>query len=342
MNSPDFRKQDKVFSPGEHMLDREGRPVAGYTLHGDAVYERARIRGALLRLKEWDFYQISDDRYCLQLVIGHVSYAGNCNIAFFDHRSGERIFERGSTTPLPFHSMHLPENAHMDTILSFSQGELELSFETKREERKLTARSGSFSAEALLTPAAPESVLVCTPFAKPREFYINEKINLLRAQVSVRFEGREYAFAPGRTFALLDWGRGVWPVSHEWYWSSVNTLFEGVPFGFNLGCGFGDDVKRRGTENIVYVNKTALKLPQIQISHGADPMQPWQITSEENRFTATLTPHYDRDTITKLLFVDNRCHQMFGTFEGSLRLESGTVFSFSGVTGFAEHAINHW
>lgn len=333
---------DHLFHPGEQMLDATGFPVAGYTLQGDAVYARARVRGALLRLKEWDFYQISDDRYCLQLVIGHVSYAGNCNIAFFDHREGSRIFERGCTTPLPLRSMHLPESAHADSVLCFEQGELRLSFETKNGKRKLAARCESFSAEVELTPAVPESVLVCTPFSKPREFYINEKINLLRAEASVRFEGREYSFAPNQTFALLDWGRGVWPVSHEWYWSSVSTMLDGIPFGFNVGCGFGDDAKRRGTENIAYANGSVVKLHNIQISHEADPLQPWRLDSGDGRLSATLTPRYDRDTKTKLLFVNNRCHQVFGTFKGKLRLENGTTVPFSGITGFAEHAVNHW
>ena len=245
---------DYIFSPGEHMLDSSGFPIAGYTLSGDAVYERARVRGALLRLKEWDFYQIADERYCLQLVIGHVSYAGNCNIAFFDHREGRRIFERGCMTALPLRSMHLPESAHADSVLAFEQGDLRLTFETKDGFRKLAARCESFQAEVELTPVVPESVLVCTPFDQPREFYINEKINLLQASVKVEHLGKSYSFDPKHTYSLLDWGRGVWPVSHEWYWSSASTLVDGVPFGFNLGCGFGDDAKRRGTENVAYVN----------------------------------------------------------------------------------------
>ncbi len=333
---------DYVFSPGEHMLDCRGNPVAGYSLLGDAVYDRARIRGALLRLKEWDFYQISDSRYCLQLVIGHVSYAGNCNIAFFDHSSGERIFERGCTTPLPLRSMRLPESAHADSVLSFEQGDLFLSFETKGAQRRLVARCHSFLAEVDLLPAVPKSVLVCTPFAKSREFYINEKINLLRARVSIQSGGKEYRFDPDCSFALLDWGRGVWPVSHEWYWSSASTLLDGKPFGFNLGCGFGDDAKRRGSENIVYWGDVVLKLGSMQISHGSDPMNPWRLESDDGRFSATLTPRYDRDTITKLLFVNNRCHQIFGTFDGRVHLDRGIDLPFSGVTGFAEHAVNHW
>jgi len=333
---------DYCFSPGEHMLDSKGFPVAGYTLSGDAVYERARVRGALLRLKEWDFYQIADERYCLQLVIGHVSYAGNCNIAFFDHCEGRRIFERGCTTALPLRSMHLPESAHADSVLTFEQQDLRLAFETKDGLRKLTARCNEFSAEVELRPAVDKSVLVCTPFEQPREFYINEKINLLRASVKVEHLGQRYSFDPDRAYSLLDWGRGVWPVSHEWYWSSASTLLDGVPFGFNLGCGFGDDGKRRGTENVVYRGDAVFKLSAMHITHGSDPMQPWTLDSGDGRFFATLTPRYDRDTITKLLFVNNRCHQMFGTFEGHFRQDGGKEIPFSGVTGFAEHAVNHW
>ena len=333
---------DHLFSSGENMLSSKGFPVAGYTLLGDAVYERAQVRGALLRLKEWDFYQIADERYCLQLVIGHVSYAGNCNIAFFDHREGRRIFERGCTTALPLQSMRLPQSAHADSILSFAQNDLSLTFEVRNEQRKLTARCDGFFAEVELRPAVDKSVLVCTPFAKQREFYINEKINLLQASVKLEHLGKSYPFDPAHTYSLLDWGRGVWPVSHEWYWSSVSATLDGRPFGFNLGCGFGDDGKRRGTENIVYWGEQVFKLDAMHITHGEDPMQPWTLDSGDGRFFATLTPRYDRDTVTKLLFVNNRCHQMFGTFEGHFREIDGNAVPFSGVNGFAEHAVNHW
>ncbi|HWQ96996.1 MAG TPA: DUF2804 domain-containing protein [Clostridia bacterium] len=334
--------QDHVFSPGEHVLSRGGIPQAGYTLRGDAVYDRTRIFAAPWRLKEWDFYQIADDSLCLQLVIGHVSYAGNCNIALFDHANGVRLFERGVTIPLPFRSMHMPQSAHEDSLLRFSHGGAELLFETKSDQRHLSARCEGFSADVRLLPAVPESITVCTPFLKKHEFYYNEKINLLRAEVSVSLDGTNYAFDPDRTFSLLDWGRGIWPFSHEWYWSSVSTLLDGKPFGFNLGCGFGDAEKARGTENIVYHNGNAIKLGRVLITHEADVMQPWRFEEENGRFSAVLTPRYDRDTVTKLLFVNNRCHQMFGLFSGSLRTDSGEQIAFSNVAGFAEHAVNHW
>ena len=336
------RLTDHIFSPGEQVLLPNGVPVAGYSLTGDAVYTRSCIHAAPWRLKEWDFYQIADDRLCLQLVIGHVSYVGNCNIALFDHVSGEKLFERGVMIPLPFRSMQLPESAHANSALSFTHGGASLLFETNADVRRLKADFAGLSAEVRLTPTVPESITICTPFASKRDFYFNEKINLLRADVNLTLDGTRYEFDPDRTFSLLDWGRGVWPFSHEWYWSSVSTRLSGEPFGFNLGCGFGAEEKMRGTENIVYYHGEAIKLGRVSIRHEADVLLPWHFEEEDGRFTATLTPRYDRDTITKLLFVNNRCHQMFGTFSGSFLSDDGSRVSFSDVSGFAEHAVNHW
>lgn len=335
---------DHLFAPGEYMLTKSGRAVPGYCLDGAAVYKRSRIHAAPWRLKEWDFYQMADERLCLQLVIGHVSYAGNCNVALFDHREGKRIFERGVITPLPFRSMHMPERARDDSLLTFRRGGADLSFETQNGVRRLKASFGEFSCDITLTPVFSESATVCTPFEKPNEFYYNEKVNLLKARVQARVGETEYAFDPDRTFSLLDWGRGVWPFRHEWYWSSASTLLNGVPFGFNLGCGFGDEAKTRGTENIVYYRDHIVKLGRMRITmeNADDPMLPWKLEAEDGRFSAVLTPRYDRDSITKLLFIDNRCHQMFGTFAGEFTDVSGERIAFEGVTGFAEHAINRW
>lgn len=335
---------DHIFAPGEYMLDSRGHAVPGYCLDGAAVYDRSRIHAAPWRLKEWDFYQMADDRLCLQLVIGHVSYVGNCNIALFDHREGKRIFERGVITPLPFRSMHMPERARADSLLSFDRDGAKVTFETKNGVRTLAASFGEFSCHVELSPLFSESATVCTPFAKPNEFYYNEKVNLLKAVVSARVGETDYAFDPDRTFSLLDWGRGVWPFHHEWYWSSVSTLLGGVPFGFNLGCGFGDEERVRGTENIIYYKDQVVKLGRMRITMEdiSDPVRPWTFEADDGRFSAVLTPRYDRDSITKLLFVNNRCHQMFGTFAGEFTSPSGERVAFDSVTGFAEHAINRW
>lgn len=336
------RSREHRFAPGESALDPRDRPVPGYALNTSVRYERGRVRAAPWRLKEWDFYQIADERLCLQLVIGHTSYAGNCNAALFDHASGRRIFERGAFTALPFQSMRMPESARADSLLAFGRGDVTLAFETRADTRRLTARAGALLADVTLVPETPASVTVCTPFFRPNEFYLNEKVNLLRAErIDVSVGGAPCAFERGRTFALLDWGRGVWPFSHEWYWSSVSASLGGAPFGFNLGCGFGDESRARGTENVVYLGGEIIKLGSVAFETEPDPMRPWRVMSDDGRFEATLSPRFDRDTATKLLFVSNRCHQVFGTFSGRVVADGGAV-RFAGVSGFAEHAINRW
>ena len=62
----------------------------------------------------------------------------------------------------------------------------------------------------------------------------------------------------------------------------------------------------------------------------------------DGRLDLTLAPVYDRETKTKLLWIDNNTHQMFGTFTGQVMLDSGETLQVENITGFAEHAVNHW
>ena len=92
-----------------------------------------------------------------------------------------------------------------------------------------------------LTDAPKESMVIVTPFKDhPEAFYYNQKINCMRVEGNIRLGSKEYICDPADTFAVLDWGRGVWTYDNTWYWGSASGLADGVPFGFNIGYGFGD------------------------------------------------------------------------------------------------------
>ena len=38
----------------------------------------------------------------------------------------------------------------------------------------------------------------------------------------VNFDGKEYVFPEGKSFGVLDWGRGVWTYKNTWYWGSAS------------------------------------------------------------------------------------------------------------------------
>lgn len=332
--------QKKFDQPGP-VLDKKGSPYPGYSTKSILTYERKAIKASPFRIKEWDFYQITDQRMCLQFTIGHAAYAGQAGIMLFDFEHGRKLSEKGTFLVLPFGSLNLPENAEKDHTIVYRKKAGEIKFEVKGNTRRLYCRWEDFEADIILTRQHENSLVINVPFTEsPKAFYYNHKINCMTAEGNVKYEGQEYHFAPDTSFGLLDWGRGVWPFHNEWYWSNGTGYIGDKMFGFNLGCGFGDTTA--ATENILFYGDTVHKLGEVKFERGSDYMNPWHIHDLEGRLDLTLTPVYDRTTRTKLLWVNNCCHQMFGEFRGKAILDDKTELRVDKLISFAEHAVNNW
>ena len=132
----------------------------------------------------------------------------------------------------------------------------------------------------------------------------------------------------------------MWPFHNEWYWSNGTGMVNGKIFGFNLGTGFGNT--SQATENMLFYDGGYCKIGRVRFERQADYNQPWHLYDEEGRLDLTLDPLYDRTTRTKVLFIDNCCHQMFGGFSGQAVLDDGTVLPIKNLPAFAEHAVNNW
>lgn len=323
------------------VLDGKGRPVAGYSTSAMRAYDRRAIKAPPWRIKEWDFYQVTDGSHCLQFTIGHAAYAGQVSVMLFDFRNGVKLVEKSRFLVLPFGSLHMPANTETDHVLAYQKDGMEMRFTSMGEKRLLSCRWEDLSADVVLTRRNPYSLVINVPFDEsPRAFYYNQKINCMTAEGTIRYTGGEHRFQPGDSFGLLDWGRGVWPFHNEWYWSNGTGIVNGELFGFNLGCGFGNT--SAATENILFYRGEAHKLGAVRFELGKDYMEPWHLRDREGRLDLTLTPVYDRTTRTKLLWVDNCCHQMFGAFAGRAVLDDGTALYIDNVISFAEHAVNNW
>lgn len=333
--------QQHLFTTPGPVLDDLGRPVPGYSTRPLLVYDRARIRAGAFRIKEWDFYQISDRTKCLQFTFGHASYAGQVGIMFFDFIEGRWLARFDKLLAFPMDSLHMPACADTDQTLTYDKGGVFLQYTTKAGHRTLRCRHADFETEIHLVRENPEAVVLNIPFdQKPTQFYYNHKINCMRAEGFARCGADTYRFDPQDSFGLLDWGRGVWPFHNEWYWSNGTGIVDGEVFGFNLGCGFGNT--SAATENMLFYQGRAHKLGQVTITHSADYLAPWQLADAEDRVALTLTPTFDRTTTTKVLFIDNCCHQVFGRFDGTVCLDDGRRLAIRELYAFAEHAVNNW
>lgn len=305
------------------------------------AYDRDAIKAPPWRIKEWDFYQVTDGSVCLQLTIGHAAYAGMVSAMLFDFQKKQMLAEKSQFLILPFNSLHMPENTERDHTLAYNKAGILMRFESIGDKRLLACSWSDFSAELTLTRKNPRSIVVNIPFDEsPRAFYYNHKINCMTADGAVRYGGGEYRFAPDSAFGLLDWGRGVWPFHNEWYWSNGTGIVAGELFGFNLGCGFGNT--SIATENTLFYRGEAHKLGAVRFELGSGYMEPWRLHDEEGRLDLTLTPVFDRTTCTKVVWVNNCCHQMFGPFSGKAVLDDGTELKVENLISFAEHAVNNW
>ena len=341
--------QHEILSPAP-LLDASGNlREPGWARSLLPVYCRQQICAPKTRIKEWDYYLVTDGHIGLALTIADNGYMGLSSVSFlnFDERweitkSPMRAFPMGKT--------NLPETSRLGASEVAASG-YALAFYHEDGARQLSFHMDKFrGADAIegivtLTDEPEDSLVIATPFQKPGHFYYNQKINCLRAQGWVKLGGEKFEISPDRFFAVLDWGRGVWTYHNTWYWSSASGLLGGVPFGWNLGYGFGDT--SAATENALFYNGRLHKLEHITFEMPfkdgrEDYLAPWHFTSSDGRFEMTFRPVLDRAACTDFKFLKSDQHQVFGMFSGRAVLDDGSELLVQDFFGFAEKVENKW
>ncbi len=263
----DMAMEQHEITTAQPLLDEQGNlREAGYAKRMLPIYDRNMIKGGALRIKEWDYYLVMNGQFALALTIADNSYMGLDSISLLDFWENTQV-TKSPMHLLPMGNTGMPSSSMEGDSASGGRG-YSLLFRREEDKRSLYAHMEHFDGRAPLdayiefTDEPEESMVICTPFDKPGHFYFNQKINCLRASGKVTVGEKEYMLDPSDTFAVLDWGRGVWTYHNTWYWASASGLVEGVPFGFNLGYGFGDT--SAATENMLFYNGKAHKLSKVR------------------------------------------------------------------------------
>ena len=333
------------------LLDDKGRLTEpGYTKGLLMDYNRKAIKGGALRIKEWDYYLIANNDYAVALTIADNSYMSLDGISLLDFRKPWQ-HTSNSMAFMSLGKRHLPASSAKGDVSSTTK-KYSISFRHNGDHRILSFHMDNFldgkpiSGEIRLENPEQESMVIVTPFAeKETAFYYNQKINCLPASGSVVFDGETYTFDKESSFGVLDWGRGVWTYDNVWYWGSASGLADGVPFGFNIGYGFGDT--SAASENMIFYGGKAHKLSQVTFNiptkDGAeDYMSPWTFTSDDGRFEMDFIPIIDRAACTDVKVICSDQHQVFGRFTGKAVLDDGKEIYIKDFLGFAEKVHNKW
>lgn len=333
------------------LLDEKGNlREPGYAKRLLPIYRRADIKAPAARIKEWDYYLVTNDHFAVALTIADNGYMGLDSVSFLQFDEGWQM-TRSPMRAFPMGRTGLPEtSAAGDTASSGKRHALV--FRHVPGGRELTFRMEDFlnrdtiEGHLLLTQEPEESMVICTPFDKPGHFYYNQKINCMRAEGWITLGKRRIELTPDRFFGVLDWGRGVWTYHNTWYWGSASGELDGVPFGWNIGYGFGNTAA--ASENVLFYDGRIHKLGTVEFHIPKDEkgrnayLNVWNFTSDDNRFYMDFTPVLDRSALTSAIIIKSDQHQVFGRFTGRVTLDDGTVLPVRDFFGFAEKVENKW
>jgi hypothetical protein len=328
----------KMITERDRLLDEKGMlKNTGWAKDLLLDYNRTDIRASKLKIKEWDYYCVLTENQGVAFTIADNSYLGFVAVTIFDFDKAEEI---SNSIILPFTrgSLNMPPTSKNGDIV-FKNKNISLKYIREKESRTIEILTGTI---ILQQPEELESMVIATPFPKNKlAFYYNQKINCLVAKGELTLGDRNITFSPDNSFAVLDWGRGVWTYSNTWYWGSASGKIEGKLFGFNIGYGFGDT--SRATENMIFYEGKAHKLDQVEFHIPEDDfLKPWKFTSNDSRFQMDFMPILDRYSNTNLFLIKSTQHQVFGRFSGKVILDNGEEIIVENLLGFAEKVMNRW
>ncbi len=341
-----MQKEITGFQP---LLNEAGEIInPGYAIKPFWEYDREKIKANSLRIKEWDYYLITNDEYGIAFTIADNSYLGFVSVSLMDFK--EKTFDTFSVMKFfTLGKFNLPSSSTEGNTI-FKNKKIELSFIVENNKRIIKCHIPNFKAgkslDSVITLSniPEESMVIATPFKKNRKaFYYNQKINCMTANGYVDFDDKKIDFK--NNFGVLDWGRGVWTYNNIWYWGTASGLVDGKSFGINIGYGFGD--LSNATENMIFYEGKAHKLDQIKFiipkkNKKYDFLNEWKFTSNDRRLELTFTPILDRfDKINLGILVSDQ-HQIFGRMNGYAILDDGTKLEVKNLLGSAEVVHNKW
>lgn len=309
------------------------------------VYERGAIRAPKFRIKEWDYYMVMNKDFAAAFTISDDGYVGLQSVSFLDFT---RPWEHTETIldPFPMGKLHLPKNSSTGSSI-YESKRLKLHFFVEKESRRIVGEfknfngNKDFACNIRLMQPDMDTMVIATPWPKKHTFYYNQKINCMRAEGWVRYDGKKYEFCPDTDFGTLDWGRGVWTYDNTWYWGSGNCDVDGKAFGFNIGYGFGDT--SAASENVIFYDGKAHKLDDVTFHIPEDDYcKPWTFCSSDGRFEMDFEPVIDRAANLDFKVIVSNQHQVFGKMSGTAILDDGTPIRIKDVMCFAEKVHNRY
>lgn len=337
------------------LLDEKGNlAVCGWARHNFFEYER-RLAKPRSRVKEWDFYTISDGKFVLVFEFFNITLAAFAGLILIDLEN-KKIVNCGNTKLFARHSCLLPRLSDVPNFFRYDRAGVVCQFDTRRNCKKLEY-TGRLKGKKIAVNVNIdidkdyEGLTTVTPLDKPNQFFLANKQFAMRAEGKIIVDGKVlHEFKKDDSFATMDWGRGLWPYKGQWYWANGAQEIE-FPDGTNHDFGFdftwAINENANDLEAGLVVDGKIHKLGACSVEKFPGDnnswMKEWHLKTEDGRFDATMTPIFDNCNNGIVLGIAGQnVHQVFGIWNGYGILDDGTKVEFKNMTAFCEYVISKW
>lgn len=304
----------------------------------------SNLKGHFMRKKKWNYWCVYGEDILFSATISHLDYAAVCFVYFLDYET-QRFYEKTVTIPLG-QRVRMP-NQVLETV-KFTNNEMTIQLLHMQNETHMTVTISDFDGDMLHAdlhiehPADDDSLNVVIPWNR-QLFQHTAKHHTLPTRGFVKIGDKRYSFSPEDSFAVLDYGRGVWPREAMWNWAMASQRVGKHRIGLNFGGKWTDGTGM--TENAVFVDGHMTKIHEdvIFTYDENDFMKPWRIRSKfTNDVNLTFTPFFKRESKTSVKLVTSSVYQMVGYFSGGVILDDGSRLAITQMLGSAEEHKAKW
>lgn len=125
-----------------------------------------------------------------------------------------------------------------------------------------------------------------------------------------------------------------------WNWACFSGRVNERYLGLNLSCGVNETSVN---ENCLWLDNRLIKIDGTRFDYDPDNLErPWRITSRCGQIALTFTPQgKHRERLNLGLFASN-FQQLFGRFQGEIRLQGEAPIPVHDLHGFVEEQYAKW
>lgn len=297
-----------------------------------------------MRKKKWNYWCIYGEDVLFSVTISHLDYATVCFVYLLNFET-QQFCEKQITIPLGKQAK-MPE--HVLESVSYSHSQMAIDMLYIKDETKLIVTIPNFDGEHLHAeldiyhPPGDESLNVVIPKSR-RIYQFTAKHHILPTSGFVQLGMRKYAFKSDHSFAVLDYGRGIWEREAIWNWGMASQRIGNQRIGLNFGGRWTDGTGM--TENAVFVDGKMFKIHEDVLFTYQDKnlKEPWHIqTKFSSDVQLTFTPFFQRTARTDVKIIRSSVQQLVGYYSGQIHLQNGQVLQIRKMLGCVEEHLTKW